>query len=124
MNILGSGCFREAYEVGLSKVVLKFPQSLDDTFHSRLEMKRIAQLKQHKSIRPHLPKIYHYEPSTGVILMKKYKPIENEHSSAMWAMWRMIKRLIEGVSGRRLNDLGGNNCALDKGEIILLDLGY
>lgn len=79
MTDLGSGSFRNVYKIRGMDIVVKFPNDNDNLEHSRQEVdihKRIMKSKRKfKAIQPFMPKIYHYNSNTGVVLMEYCKPI-------------------------------------------------
>jgi hypothetical protein len=133
---VGFGVFRSAYHIKDTNLVIKFPQEPDKTyakFHSAAEVRKIKHFIQYKSLRPHMPKIYYYDPKSGVIVMKRYYkmrktegPLVNHWNDGEYD-WRLllIGKLIKDLTGKQFEDGFGSNLAVDEKNVLkIIDLGY
>ena len=116
---IGWGSFRQVYEVRGLPIVVKFPHH-GDPKHSRTEMRRIEKLHKIPTIRRHLPKIFYYDKTSGVIVTPYYK----KRSPDVRQCLDLIARLL-GHIGVRTTDLRlANVRSLAYGFPVFVDLGY
>lgn len=116
---VGQGCYREAFAVKGSRVVLKFPYNTRcDVEHARNEIKAISKLQNAPpKIRKHAPKVYYTNWKTGVIAMKRYR------RTAAQGL-RLAKLLADFFqTGSYCNDFGCGNFAREGKKLIAIDLG-
>jgi hypothetical protein len=138
----GRGGFREVYRIVEADLVVKFPRSSTDNSrlskyigHSRVEYQRCYDIKhQYKwyLLRRYVPKIYHYNPDTGVIIMHYYERVGETPKVLRDIKW--IKKLLDlvcthnGLNKDNLNwsdDIEINNIGQDKnGNYKFLDMGF
>jgi hypothetical protein len=110
LDELGEGEFRLVYRIHGTNLVLKFPKAPAYIEHSRVEAQRCYDIMHQKKwylLRRYVPKVYHYEPRTGVILMKYYDVVTEEmgNSRKVWRDILWIQALVGTVCvANGLND--------------------
>jgi hypothetical protein len=133
---LGTGAFRSVYRIKGTDYVIKFPEPNNNYLgidHAQDEVKNIEKMKKIKCLRPHLPKIHHYDRKSGVIVMDYYtryrdKQANKPHPTRTYGdiSWEreLISDLIRILTGVWFNDLWDENLKLDKNNIVkFVDVG-
>lgn len=149
LTYLSEGVFRRAYQIGNLPLVAKFPyfggddyskfrknnKYRDDEFaaaihHSNIEMKALKRIlrskKKYKPVQPYMPKVYHCNAKTGVVIQHKYTALpENKESHKLCAN---IEKAVVKVLGHwktyRDFDCHTANVGKDEnGNLVILDLG-
>jgi len=127
--------YRDVYDVLVDDksigVVIKFPQRgralKQNIEHSLFEARAVDRLKydpQLKALRRYKPTILWHEPSTGVIVMPKYRPVKyGEHFEGFQQTFRcMVNDLMTNMKFHF--DYGERNFGLNsRGHYVLLDAG-
>jgi hypothetical protein len=134
---VGEGAFRTAYRIHGTPLLIKFPlrfrHRLQETnggpevwndkegkTHTRMEVKKIRALQKFPMFRKHLPPIYYFNGRDGVLVTKYYsgkRRIERAKSL-------LVSELVRTFCGVVLEDITPDNVRADRGNLMLLDLGY
>lgn len=145
LTFIQEGAFRRAYQVGRLPLVVKIPyftkyQTSVEAQQSRLEVginhsavevrarKRVLRSKKRFApLHKYMPMIYHHNPTTGVVLMHKYRMEKN--SGRRYEKGCEIEREVIKAMGSSQPDEGfdcdnpGNIGRDEKGKWVILDLG-
>lgn len=128
---LDHGCFREVYHISGTRLVVKIPMEGDcnstrrcNISHARREIRRIRQalrIKSLRHIRRYVPKIYHMDYESGVIVMDRLHmmTVPKESEDVIAHMFEDTFRCIGNDS-----DLSKQNLGYDgRGQIKVIDWG-
>lgn len=119
MEYLGSGCYRRAYTITGTNLIVKIEQS-SDPYHTGREILVLEKLRQKRELLAHLPQIIYSAP--GILVMPQYQRIDSTDERKQKEVQR-IKSLVE-TSGVSAVDMHYANIMQDKhGNIRLTDLG-
>ncbi len=129
LRYIGEGVFREVYGIRGVDLVVKIPttrkeEPTEAIRHSAQEVSRVKRLYAVKELRPHLPKIYHYDKKSGVIVMRRYEKANMSQHAEL--LGEIIKKLVRRVCGVRLDDIHSDNIKLkehDSPDVVFIDLG-
>ena len=136
---LGSGEFRKAFRIVGTDLVVKFPLATDDIEHSRVEYQRCHDIMRQPKwylLRKYIPKVYHFNPNTGVLIMHYYEPVIEATPKIMRDItW--IQKLVDmvcrdngivGFGEEELNwvtDIGLDNLGVTPdGNYKFIDMGF
>jgi len=75
---------------------------------------------------PHLPEVFYYDQTHGIIVMRKYPKYDSFEDQAD-AMGQMIQRLIYAVTRVKCQDIHTENVRkrrMNHEGAVLIDLGY
>jgi hypothetical protein len=138
VKLVGAGEFRKVYRIVGTDLVVKFPRitrSSKNIGHSRVEYKRCYDIRHQSKwylLRRYVPKIYHYNPDTGVIIMHYYERVGETPKALRDIKW--MQKLLDlvcthnGLNKDNLNwseDIEINNIGQDKnGNYKFLDMGF
>lgn len=132
LRYLNAGVFRKVYGIRGVDLVVKIPiigvESKDAIQsairHSAQEVSRVKRLYAVKELRPHLPKIYHYDKKSGVIVMRRYEKVSSvDHAEGLGMI---ITKLVRRICGVKLDDIHSNNIKRkkpDSPDVVFVDLG-
>ena len=127
---IGTGAFRECCEVLNCDLVVKFPlprkKGVSGKRHTATEMARLKRLRKHRVMLPHLPEVFYYDKTHGIIVMRKYPKYDSFEDQAD-AMGQMIQRLIYAVTRVKCQDIHTENVRkrrMNHEGAVLIDLGY
>jgi hypothetical protein len=134
MKYLDSGVFRDCYRIKDSRLVIKFPNEDSDAIsHSRVEVRRIKKLAEHKVLAKYMPEVYYHNSKTGVVVMeycsKGFNTKDNFGDSigAGLSLF-LLGDLIRKLTGVRMDDVHDGNLRLtvEAGhyQLKFIDLGY
>jgi hypothetical protein len=136
---VGRGVFRETFRVTGTNLIVKFPlnEARDcrtpvykgGIAHSRTEMRRLTKLKKIKALRTHLPKVWYYDKTHGIVVMTHYIKFGGYGGwKKMELLGSVINKLIKQYAHTAMNDITGDNTRMTAGEgnkrIVFVDLGY
>ena len=120
---LDSGCFREAYVIKGTRIVIKFNLDPAMKYHARREMrviKRIFHRKSLRHLRRYVPKVYYQDYKNGVIVMELLSKVGKISAEAGGVIDQMFQDTFKrGGSDANYTNLGKNG----RGQIKVLDLG-
>lgn len=132
---IGSGVFREVYEIKGTKLVVKIPRGKAGIKHSQDEYKAqqaILKDKKYEILHKYMPEILYYDAVKGIIVMPQYTIIDNcgyrskqykMAQSLAFLMFDLLKVVWHNNKGSM--DMHEGNIGLNEdGEPILLDMGY
>jgi len=127
--------FREVYKVTGLPLVVKFPlcEGDDDEasyragkHHSTMEVRKIEQLWKTRWMRKYLPKIYHHDRETGVLVMHYY--LDMDKNGKFEGLSHLVWELIWRKFNVSLGDIHSGNIRSQlnkKGKnLVFIDLGY
>jgi hypothetical protein len=126
--LLGSGCFRSAYKISGTCLVVKIPfeQRKDDRcslFHSRREIRAVTKVLSRKSLkhfRRYVPKIYFADYKTGIIVMEMLDTKVDPDKETEKVLRNMFIDTLKNYS----SDVGCGNTGYDRrGQIKIIDWG-
>jgi hypothetical protein len=126
--------FRDVFDVLVDDksvgLVIKFPQrcarkrNIEHSLFEAQAVDRIRHDPQLKALRRYLPTILWHEPSTGVIVMPKYRPVK--YGEYFEGFQQTFRRMVEDLlpDMKYQFDYGDRNFGLNsRGHYILLDAG-
>ena len=125
---IGGGVFRETFRIKGTNLIVKFPlnEAESGIGHMRTEMRRLAKINQVKALRPHLPKVWYYDKSYGIIVMTRY--IQPSKSRTLYLMGEIIRKLVKQYAHTEMNDIHEDNMMMTAGKnnkrLVFVDLGY
>ena len=124
LKYIGAGTFRVAYRIAHTDMLIKFPDGHDGKVHTRAEVRKIRKLAAYPFLKKHLPPIYYFNSKTGVLVTRYYPDASRWHIAN--AMGDMLSLLLKKFTGIPFTDswIGSDNFGLDRGRLILTDLGY
>lgn len=124
---LGSGSYRDVYEVVDSGYVVKMPTKADYIQHAVNEYivwrKIVRSRRKYKELHPFMPNINYFTSLTGVTVMPKYQTTYSTKGTQRERerVCDLACRLFEATD----TDLHSANYALDdSGQLKIIDLGY
>lgn len=136
---LGSGSYRDVYQVDNLPLVVKIPSCWHGLRSTRARRKNIAESVEHsvremdtlrrvvRSTRKYvllqrfMPTIYHFNRRTGVMLMPKYGKIKTDEQRKICLAVTQYLNTLVGWRG----DLSEDNYGVTHdGNIVVLDVGY
>lgn len=129
-----SGAYRDVYHIVGTPLVAKFPVELEvsDEYcgetgrdHSETEAKWIRRLlkPKYRSVHKYLPKLYHFDPTNGVILMQKYREVRDTVKNRN-VCDLLGQHLIAELNLAEEPDIKPDNLGLDEdGNMVILDFG-
>lgn len=124
------GAYRDTYFIRGVPLVVKFPNNDGGSHsHARAEIKSIRRLrrgkKKYKLLQKYIPETYYENLKTGVIVMRRYKPLRSKYDILIADV---LEKLVSVVWPEHVSDgtdVHGANIALDdKGKLKIIDLGY
>jgi hypothetical protein len=122
---MDSGCFRTAYHVTGTRIVIKFPMESCGRSHSRREIRRIREILNRVSLRHmrrYVPKIYYADYQNGVLALELLGSVGHVSN----AECIMLEHLAADTFYRSPSntDLSYTNIGRNsRGQIKILDLG-
>jgi len=125
---IGGGVFREVYRIKSFPLVVKFPCDEPSDRHSRAEMRKIKKLSEFPFLRKYLPRVYYYDPKSGVIVMELYSRF-SDNVDAADALGRLAGMLIHRLTGVPMKDIHTDNILTPdprrrSPRLVFCDLGY
>ena len=80
LKYLGEGCFRDAYRIKGTDLVVKFPlwgeyEGIDHSCSEIDTVKKVKRMAKYKPLRMFLPEFYYTDYGTGVIIMEYCKKL-------------------------------------------------
>jgi len=123
------GAYRDTYFVKGAPLVVKFPKNTAGTAsHSRAEIKAVRRIlrgkRKYRLLHSYMPEIFYGNVKTGVILMRRYKPLRSKYDVQIADT---LERLVQVLWPEKVwtTDVHGANIALDDDdEFKIIDLGY
>ena len=103
LKFIGDGAFRKVYRIVGTEFVVKFPscRSNDiDKEHSRIEYQRCYDIMHQERwylLRRYTPKVYYYNPKTGVLLMHYYEPVAKDTQEDTPYVTPSVNRDVEWI---------------------------
>jgi uncharacterized membrane protein len=124
----GTGAFRAAYRIHGTRLLIKFPRTEDgerviNSNHTRMEVKKIRALLKFPMWQKHLPPVYYFNSRDGVMVTKFY-PVGKRGMAAKSAKSLLIGELVKVFCGVVLGDITPDNVRAERGNLMLIDLGY
>ena len=127
---IGAGVFREVARIKGCDLVVKFPLEEGGGYsygiqHSISEMNRIARLSRVPELKPHLPKVFYFDKTNGIIVMQYYPPLGE--ADAVEYLGKIVKKLVSKMCKIAMSDIhDGNIRKKRKGweQLVFCDLGY
>ena len=137
LNKVGEGAFRKAFHIVGLPLIIKFPEEDDGDLrtcirHSVIEVRKIKALREFSILRPHLPKIYYFDKTSGVVVMEyiddtKIKTdFADTDAARAYGVDRLVARLIKAHTGITVEDFSADNVRYDRKTrfIKLIDVAY
>lgn len=129
LQFVGDGCFRAAYHVLGTSLILKFPHDSPDVEHSKQEYeawKLLTKTKKYADLRKYLPEILFFNESSGLVVTRKYKPLpKGRLPKDVSSLMVRFDDAIDDLFGDTTGDMHRDNIGIDKyGRYKVLDLGY
>lgn len=135
---VGAGVFRESYRIRGTNLIVKFPLNdaglgmppdyKDGIAHSRTEMCRLDKLWKIKALRAHLPKVWYYDKTHGIIVMTHYIKLFGYGGwKKIELLGKVINKLVKQYAHTSMTDIHGDNTRMTAGRkkrIVFVDLGY
>lgn len=126
LKAIGSGAYRQVYEIIGYEVVVKIPTFLSEEggSHSRIEwnaFKKVSKIKKYKQLRPFLPKIYTCSRN-GIVLMKKYDSVKGKRRLFRIQLTQIQEILDDLFDGSWL-DIYWQNVAIHGNKLKIIDFG-
>jgi len=136
---VGSGVFRESFRIRGTNLIVKFPLNesrhgrtpvyKSGIAHSRAEMRRVHKLKKIKALRAHLPKVWYYDKTHGIVVMPHYIKLGGYGGwNKIEMLGKVINKLMKQYAHTAMNDIQGDNTRMTAGKynkrIVFVDLGY
>jgi hypothetical protein len=143
LTYLSEGAYRRTYQIGNLPLVIKFPYCSDwyedkpieernyalsnGIKHSNTEMRSLRRILRSKGkyvkLHRYMPKVYHFNPATGAVLMHKYRN-PNRTTRKFNRMLERIDAEAQAVMKKWVDvDNPGNIGYDEKGRVVILDLG-
>lgn len=127
LKFLGDGAYRTAYQVVNTDIIIKFANSGFAMEHSLKEYKAAKTIKESKltkyrTIKKHMPEIYHYDVETGISVGRFYKLLPAKANGIRERLAEKI-RVAVGVNYTDLENSG--NVGKDRRGILkIIDAGF
>jgi len=134
---IGNGVFRESFRIRGTNLIVKFPLNESRTekpkfksgiAHSRTEMRRLKKLGRVKALQTHLPKVWYYDHTHGIVVMTHYEKSSGYGGrDKIELLGRVVNKLLKQYAHTTMNDIHGDNTRCAKGKfdrLIFVDLGY
>lgn len=131
LKFIGSGAFRNAYQIIDTNLVVKFPNDpeyYEDVEHSQDEIYHIRTINKnakYKVLRPFIPKLHYANYKYGVIVMDKFQKVRYNDKAAV-AVVNVLNEVMNAITGHKSGwyDLSIWNIGIDwDGAYKVLDLG-
>jgi hypothetical protein len=120
---LSEGAYRETFLIHGTDIVVKIPLGKGSYGHARKEFERIATFRKYKSLRKHMPKVYHFDPLTHVTCMRYYPKGRKLSERAVCAFSEVLDNIVYELTGHAMQDIQADNVRYHKGTLIFIDLG-
>ena len=136
---IGEGAFRRAFQIDGLPLVIKFPRLDGDDNdartcirHSVIEMRKIEALRKFRLMRPHIPKVYYFDKTSGVIVMEYIDDTQqstdfaNTNDARAFGINLLVQRLIRAYTGIIIDDFSIENVRYDRKtyKLKLIDVAY
>jgi hypothetical protein len=135
---IASGVFRESFRIKGTNLIVKFPLNESESdkkpeyrsgiAHTRTEMRRLKKLMRIRALRSHLPKVWYYDQSHGVVVMTYYANFDGyDACDKIELLGKVINKLMRQYAHTAMNDIQGDNTRMAGGKnkrLIFVDLGY
>ena len=123
-HLLQGGCFRDAYYITGTRLVIKFPMGRYGKVHSRHEI-RVIKALTHKSKFRHLsrycPQLFYRDSKAGVLVMELLGSVGQVSTQVCEVVEKMFQDTLGSREGM---DLKGYNIGRNmRGQIKILDFG-
>lgn len=135
-RVLATGKYRLVYDAPALHAVVKVPKKYtpkpgdeawaDPLFHARKEIVTLHDINTNPALyhlRRYLPHVFHANPETGVIVMRRYH--RRKPSQRRAAEERIIVRMFRDTLRMFTADYGLQNLMRDEaGDPVIVDFGY
>jgi hypothetical protein len=96
--------------------------------HSQIEISVLRRIlrskKRYRTLKKYMPKVYYFNPATGVILVREYQKVRNPYSKKFEKVRKRIEKEFMIALQLYEWDSHEENFAKDtNGRLVLLDLG-
>lgn len=130
---IGDGAYRTVYKIGNLPIVVKVPTHTGGSCkrHAIAEwraVQRILKFKKYIELQPFVPKIYYFDPKSGIMIVHYYKPAPVKYRRSVSMLFERYLPRIWALGYRSkwsTVDTHRDNIAIDEeGVPKLIDLGY